>query len=275
MRGCFQWNQDDPVITFDIDWAPDCAIEHVAGILAERRIRSTWFVTHASPAVERLRSRPELFELGIHPNFLPGSSHGATPERVLRRCLELVPEAVSMRSHALVQSTPLLRQIVSDTSIRTDVSLYLPEQRGLRPVAFHTKSGTLLRVPFLWEDDLLLEHREPCMDGFEALAGVEGLKVFNFHPIHIYLNSRTMQPYETVKRLRPRLTEVTDAEASPYVEQGMGTRALFLWLLDRIGAARRIRDIHAEWQRGHADGWPASRSGSSPDIWTATKRQAS
>ena len=61
-------------LTFDIDWAPDWAIDLTAGILREREVRATWFVTHESPAVDRLREDSELFELGIHPNFLPGST---------------------------------------------------------------------------------------------------------------------------------------------------------------------------------------------------------
>ncbi len=66
-------------ITLDVDWAPDFMIDAAAQALVDREVKATWFVTHASPAVERLREHPDLFELGIHPNFLAGSSHGATP----------------------------------------------------------------------------------------------------------------------------------------------------------------------------------------------------
>src|SRR5215467_8520985 len=99
---------DAPILTFDIDWAPDFMIDHVAGILVEARVRATWFVTHSSDAIDRLREHPDLFELGIHPNFLPGSSHGSSPQEVLQTCMTIVPEAQSFRTHSLVQSTPLL-----------------------------------------------------------------------------------------------------------------------------------------------------------------------
>lgn len=42
------------VLSFDIDWAPECAIEFVADILIEKQIKATWFVTHDSPAIQRL-----------------------------------------------------------------------------------------------------------------------------------------------------------------------------------------------------------------------------
>jgi hypothetical protein len=71
------------LLTLDIDWAPDAAIDFVAEILVSRGVKATWFVTHDSPGVRRLRARPDLFELGIHPNFLPGSSHGRSGEGAL------------------------------------------------------------------------------------------------------------------------------------------------------------------------------------------------
>jgi len=92
------------VITFDIDWAPDFVIEEVASLLQQKGVRATWFVTHACAAVELLRERSDLFELGIHPNFLEGSSHGKTPMEVLSHLLTVVPEAIGIRSHAVVQS---------------------------------------------------------------------------------------------------------------------------------------------------------------------------
>ena len=83
-------------ITLDIDWAPDFMIERVAGALLSKGVKATWFVTHRSLAIDRLRHHPELFELGIHPNFAAGSSHGDTPEAVLGHVIDLVPDAVDI-----------------------------------------------------------------------------------------------------------------------------------------------------------------------------------
>ena len=81
----------EPLITLDIDWAPEVVIDWMAQVLIDANVRATWFVTHESQAVNRLRRRSDLFESGIHPNFMAGSSHGATPIAVLRHCLDLVP----------------------------------------------------------------------------------------------------------------------------------------------------------------------------------------
>ena len=71
-------------LTFDVDWAPDFVIETVSDILISRSVKCTWFVTNHSPAVEKLFFQKDLFELGLHPNFLPGSTHGATEKDVMQ-----------------------------------------------------------------------------------------------------------------------------------------------------------------------------------------------
>lgn len=242
----------DIVVTLDVDWAPDFVIDHVAKRLNERRICTTWFVTHSSPAIERLRQYPEYFELGIHPNFLPGSSHGDTSDTVLDHCMTLVPEATSVRTHSLVQSSPLLHRITTQTPITTDVSLFLPRTPFLRPVELQYGGRPLLRVPYYWGDNYEMECSAPCWH-LEPLVDIgEGLKVFNFHPIHIYLNSTGPLGYEKFKHRLAGSADVSAEEASAYVNDGEGSNTLFTELTDYLagsGGSLRIRDIHERWQK--------------------------
>lgn len=148
-------------LTLDIDWAPDAAIDFVREMLVAHGARATFFVTHASPAVDRLRERPDLFELGVHPNFLEGSSHGRSFEDVLAYCMQLVPDAISVRTHALVQSTPLYATLLRTTPLRLDTSIHLPHARQVEPVEYQWAGTTLLRVPYVWEDDLEMLRDQP------------------------------------------------------------------------------------------------------------------
>ncbi|HYO92547.1 MAG TPA: hypothetical protein VEQ40_12960, partial [Pyrinomonadaceae bacterium] len=166
------------MLTFDVDWAPDFAIDFVIDRLLEARVRATWFITHQSPALERLREHQELFELGIHPNFLTGSTHGETYADVLQHCMTMVPEAVSMRSHSLVQSSVLLNQVLAETPIKTDVSLFLQHARSLHAVEHRWGGRSLWRLPYFWEDDFEMEREQPCWRLQEMLAVGEGLKIF-------------------------------------------------------------------------------------------------
>jgi hypothetical protein len=242
---------DDVVLTIDIDWAPDFAIDFVADQLISRQVRATWFVTHMSPAVARLKQHPNLFELGIHPNFLSGSTHGDTPDAVLRHCMALVPDASSVRTHLLVQSTLLLRQFLAQTKITTDVSLFLPGAPCICPVEWFSQRRTLLRIPYFWADDFEMERNMPSWRLASHLGAGEGLKVFAFHPIHVYLNSADIEVYQSLKQRVPKISEASPATLNAYVQTGEGTYALFQEVIAYLAAHGRsvcIRDIHNQWR---------------------------
>jgi hypothetical protein len=219
-------------ITLDVDWAPDFMIDGAARLLGERGVRATWFVTHRSPAVERLAEDPR-FELGLHPNFLPGSTHGDSWQAVLAHCAELVPGATAMRTHSLVQSTPLLDHVASETGVRVDASLYLPHAPGLRPLEHWSERGSLTRVPFLWEDDLEMARPAPVWS-LDGLPAAGGLKVLDFHPVHVFLNSVAMDGYERLKRDGP-LRDADEATARRFVNAAEpGPRDMFLAAADHL-----------------------------------------
>lgn len=71
-------------LTFDIDWAHDEVLNDTIDIVERAGVAATWFVTHDTPVLERLKHNPN-FELGIHPNFnylLQGNSkNGKTARR--------------------------------------------------------------------------------------------------------------------------------------------------------------------------------------------------
>jgi len=227
---------DAPVLlTLDVDWAPDFVIDAVAALFIARDAKATWLITHRSAAVDRLREHADLFELGIHPNFREGSTHGSTPAEVLRHCLDLVPEAVSMRTHSLMQSTPLLTLVAETTPIRVDASLLLPRVAGLRPFDQPFGSSTLVRVPCDWEDDVEMAFPSPRCDARAVLAE-PGLRTFNFHPMHVYLNSRDMNAYAAVRRTG--LYGAREEDVRPHVSEGEGTGTMLRALLEQVTPSR-------------------------------------
>lgn len=240
-------------VTLDIDWAPDFAIHFVADLLLEHQVRATWFITHRSAAIERLRQHPAMFELGIHPNFLPGSTHGCTTEEVLRHCLETVPEARSMRTHGLHQSTYILQSVLDNTEIGTDVSLFLPRTTYLQPVKHSLGGRSLLRIPYFWDDSYERLQQDACWDLAELISSGKGLKVLNFHPIHIFLNSSTMEPYQSLRQKVPNIREAELSVAERFIQQGDGTQTLFRQLIEFLNAKRswNMRDLKERWPQGY------------------------
>ncbi|MFP4477660.1 MAG: hypothetical protein ACLFOY_19025, partial [Desulfatibacillaceae bacterium] len=242
---------DATALTLDTDWAPDAAIDEIAKILVSREVRATWFVTHDSPAIRRLQEHPELFEIGIHPNFLPGSTHGHNPEQVLDFCQALVPSATSMRTHGLFQYTNLLNMVMKKTRIRVDVSLFLPAYPVPRPFVHPTEHGGLIRVPYVWEDDFEMLHTIPDFEPGKAFFQRSGLLVLDYHPIHVYLNSRNMAPYREMLASGGYRLDMPASGMDEYVNKEVaGVMDHFMRLVESLalsGGGERISDIALNW----------------------------
>ncbi len=222
------------VITLDIDWAPDYAIDYVANLLIEAQVRATWFVTHDSPAVRRLREHSHLFELGIHPNFLPGSTHGNTESEILRYCIGLEPQARVVRMHGLVQTSNLLEKIVDETPVKVDVSLFLPHASALEPVVYYWDSGKrIVRLPYMWEDDFEMVRPDCIWDLGKMIDRGVGLMIMDFHPIHVYLNSVTLAPYRSVRAMG-RISDLSEEVVRGHIEAGRGAGYAFRSAIERM-----------------------------------------
>src|SRR5579871_657958 len=171
---------NEVLITFDIDWSPDWMIDEVSELLATSGVKSTWFVTHASPGIERIRQCTDFFELGIHPNCLPGTQHGSGDREVLKHVKEIVPEAVSMRSHGLYQTSAFLLAAARDFGIRVESNCLFPGASGLAVTDLRVDDVVIRRVPFYWADDLAM--RDPNTVWGNPACDGPGLKVLAFHP---------------------------------------------------------------------------------------------
>lgn len=142
-------------LTFDIDWAHDDVVNDTVDLVETADIAATWFVTHDMPVLKRLRANSK-FELAIHPNFnflLEGDSHnGKNAREVIERLMEIVPEAKSVRSHSMTQSSGLLN-LFDNFGLTHDVNHFVPHHIGIELKPW-TLWNSLCRVPYNWEDDV-------------------------------------------------------------------------------------------------------------------------
>ena len=182
-------------ITFDIDWAPDFMVRDCMELCRKFGAPATFFATHKSDVLSEIESDP-LFELGIHPNFLPGSSHGDNPREVMEYCLALAPRARSMRTHSLYQSSQLYVMIMREfPRIEIDVSFYIPGQPLARPIQWKMLGRTMTRLASFWDDYSTASNGAD----WEVPEG-EGIQIFAMHPVHVALNSSTLAAYEELRR---------------------------------------------------------------------------
>lgn len=224
-----------PYLTLDIDWAHDEILADTIDLVEENRVPATWFVTHDTPLLSRLRNNPR-FELGIHPNFnflLDGDGRaGRDVAEVLDRLLAIVPEAKCVRSHSTTQSSGLLDHFVR-RGLTHECNAFIPVQSGIELKPWRLWSG-LTRVPYFWEDDVACLYGRDETLPMSRLVSLEGIKVFDFHPVHIFLNTENMDRYE-----KTREWHRTPKELRAHRHTGEGTRTRFLDFL-RLTSSLRL-----------------------------------
>jgi len=192
---------DAPVVCFttDTEWAPEWAIDEVLSFFRERDLPLTPFLTHSSAVCTGCYGRRGMRRrVGLHPNFLPNSSHGKTCDEVIDAVCRLWPEAVGFRAHCFYEDSRTVRAL-KEHGFLYDSNLCLFLQPNCVPLLHH--SG-LVRFPVFWEDDVHFAKRLPFEFGLLRRYFEEpGLKVINLHPLLLALNVPTPEFYAANKHL--------------------------------------------------------------------------
>ena len=217
-------------LTFDVDWAHDDVMADVVELLLPYSVRSTWFVTHQSDFLGELQGNKRI-ELGVHPNFNPllhgDMRMGRNAHEVLDRLLDLVPGARSVRSHSITQSGYLMG-LFESKGLTHECNSFIPWQTGVALKPWVLPGGGV-RVPYFWEDDVACLYHDADVGRMGALAVKSGLRVFDFHPIHVFLNTENLERYENTRKLHHNPRELIK-----YRYDGYGTRNRLLELLEKI-----------------------------------------
>lgn len=187
---------DKLFLTFDLDWCSDDVLSHTLDIVEKYDIAATFFVTHKTPLLGRMRANPNI-ELGIHPNFnflLSGDfRYGKNITEVIAYYMDIAPEAVSVRAHSLCASSSIIKEYVQG-GLKYECSMLLSPQYKAMP--FYHPYG-IVCAPHIFEDDAEFSNGGFQESGF--YVNNFGLKIFDFHPIHLFLNTDRTEIYQMAK----------------------------------------------------------------------------
>lgn len=217
-------------LTFDIDWAPQWCVEETLELLARHNVKATYFITHDCPSLRHIRS--EGHNLGLHPNLLPHSSHGTTPTEAINFLLQLAPEAQVIRTHALVQSSPILYEIFkSFPQLKYDLSMLMYGFEHIGKFPWKYDGVNFERINYNWEDDCAFF--EDAFD-WDSVESTPSTAIYDFHPIHVALNATSLRPYQDLKKALDgkALTQATRSDVLPLKNKQAGTRTLLSRLLE-------------------------------------------
>jgi hypothetical protein len=247
-------------LTADQDWAPDWALSDMLALLDAAGVPLHLFVTNESASV---RGSAGL-TLGIHPNFLPGSTHGANVDEVVESCLSLVPDANTFRCHGYFDNTRIVWNLAARGFI-ADSNLLSFLQPGLGPIVH---GAGVLRFPVFFEDDVFLDLGGPDLDLTQCLDLLwsPGLKILTFHPALVAINAPSVGYYDAQ---RPAL--FGEAGDRPQRHGGRGAATLMTEIVQAVfdrGFAftpfpKVVADAYLAFESAFPNGiygWPGSRS---------------
>lgn len=199
-------------ITFDTDWVSEELVAPIAQILKSKKLKATFFLTKEHDCLKRCH----LFEINPHFNF---EGNWTTYEKEFRRFKKNVPKSLGIRNHSLYNHERL-RMIWQDNNLRYSSNVLQPLMAGIKPYFISKK---IVELPIFFLDYWYMERYNHPKFSLKAIDLQEGLKIFDFHPIHLALNTPSLSYYENYKRTKRIVTY-----------PGKGTRTLFFELIDYL-----------------------------------------
>jgi hypothetical protein len=189
--------QGKKFLTFDLDWAIDPVIDYTIDYLIDKKIQATFFITHFSPSVKKIIETSH-FEIGIHPNFnyILDSSQSSNYKDAIDRILDITGPVKVARSHSLTQSSHIIEYFLQK-GITHDCNLFIPSESQIDIKPWHHWNN-IIRVPHFWEDDVNFISKKQ-IDPISIFSN-DFLCVFDFHPIHVFLNTQSSQHYLEAKK---------------------------------------------------------------------------
>ena len=216
------WNRK-VFLTFDIDWAHDDIIEDCYKLVSSYSINTTWFVTHKCKFLEVLQNDNNV-ELGVHPNFndLLFNGERKSSSEIMEEILAVVPNPYSVRSHSLTQNERLI-DLFREFGLTHISNFFVPHCSNIETAPFYLWDKMIM-IPHFWQDNVSIKMNSSFPFGSNF---VSRFQVYNFHPIHVFLNTRNLGVYEKTRPIHHKPNELIR-----YRQDGDGVRSQLVKLLE-------------------------------------------
>lgn len=216
------------ILTFDIDWASDDVLSDTIDLIERYDVKATFFVTHYTSVLSRLR-KSKNYELAIHPNFNPFFEQGSNkkPEDIISELKKIVPEATVSRSHSLTNSGRW-NTLYNRYKIKYTSNYIMYMHKYISPIL---QINNTIEVPIYFADDGFLYSHSNFIESPDFIRdSFDGIQVFLFHPIHVALNTSSLNQYELTRDIHHSWDNIQKSRS-----QKSGIRNLLANLLDENG----------------------------------------
>ena len=226
------WEPTTFALTADQDWAPSWASAQLLAAAAALDMPLHVFRTNPCPVLDGAFARGEITQ-GWHPNFLPGSSHGQTPDEVVAYCRAHFPSLRTARAHCFMEHS-MAWDALAAAGIVADSQLPTYFQSDLVPLLH---ASGIWRLPVYFEDDIFFRAFPDVLDlrRIERTLLSPGLKILNFHPTFVAANVPSPEHYAG---MRDRWFS-PGADHAAMVHPGRGSRTV----LEELAGIVRARGL--------------------------------
>lgn len=227
------------IITIDIDWTCEAAIEETLSFFRDKNIYPTVFTTHRSKTVE---SYMHNIDVGLHPFFGENSSHGKSITEVVKTVMDFPHNLKAFRCHRfgvcnLSKQAMLEAGMMISSNVCTNLEFISP---------FQDRSG-LLEVPIFLEDGGYLWQKRP-LEINSTLANIvkkPSSKVIVIHPMHFAINTPSFAYMLDIKKSisRKAWRQMNTNMLNKLRWKGRGIRDFIIDLLSFIPDTTSLRSL--------------------------------
>lgn len=182
------------IVTIDLDWACEAAIEQTLDFFYKQEIKPTIFSTHNSQAIESVIN---YLEVGLHPYFAQDSSHGSIITEVVKHIMDLPHNIPAYRCHRFANCN-LSNQAMADVGMK--ISSNVCTDLEIIP-SFKNRFG-LVELPIFMEDGGYLWRNHPLEISEELKNKIKNrnTKTILIHPMHFAINTPNFKYMYDIKR---------------------------------------------------------------------------
>jgi len=228
------------IITIDLDWACEAAIEETLDFFRDKKVSPTVFTTHNSKVVEACLNE---MDVGLHPFFGENSSHGSSIAEVVNTVMDLPHNFQAFRCHRYGICN-LSRQAMVDAGMRISSNV-CTNLEIIRP--FQDRCG-LLEVPIFLEDGGYLWQKHPLeiTPHFQAALNNPGAKVLVIHPMHFAINTPCFSYMYDIKQSisRQDWNQMDTSLLNKLRWTGRGIRDFIIDLLDLVPETMSLKSLY-------------------------------
>ena len=178
-------------LTFDTDWAHPIVMDYVLELLDNYNQKATIFATNKYDALFEKHEH----EIGVHPNFndlLIGEEKDF--RRVIDELINIYPSATGFRSHSLTNSTHIINYFKSNGYVY-DSNIFFPQKGSF----FKDNFGFFRFMHNITDYQHIQSNKQFHVKELNLEASDSHILLL--HPIHIYLNTPTIEFYDSIKHL--------------------------------------------------------------------------